>query len=283
MKTIAAFIKDPDTSKRFIAYLVDLVKDLGTGLHMLSIENPANYPMGAQEMTGVAVANLQTTLEARVKETKKQLERTVNELVSRREDQVNIKVSTMVGNEIAMISQLLENNEAHMLAMEYREMSGFWKKDTYVKEMMRNIQCPIWVVPEDAEYRGLHHIIYATDYHREDIPTLQRLIHLTRPFSPKIEALHITDNVDFDEKVKKAGFQKMLETKTGYPDISLTALLERNGYDMTGLINSYASRVQADLIVVLKENKNFMERLFYPSSSEKMVEESDNPILVYHE
>ena len=283
MKTLLAIIRDPHESDGFIRYLVDLARDLDTRVHLLYIENPAQYPLGAPDTTGVAVANLQKSLEVKVKEAQKILNQHLQKMMPKIAGEVIAEVSGRVGNEVILIDEMVEANEAPMLALEYKHMSGFWQKDTFVKEMMRNIKCPVWVVPENIEYNGLHHIVYATDYHEEDIPTLRRLVDLTRSFSPEIEALHITDDIDFDEKVKKAGFQKMLETKTGYQRISLTTLRDHKGHDMTGLISSYASRTKTDLIAVLKENKNFLERIFHPSSSEKIVEESDKTILVFHE
>lgn len=283
MKTLLAMIRDPQASDGFIRYLIDLARDLDLRVHLLHVENPAQYPLGTPDTTGVAVANLQKSLEGKVKEARKTLNRHLQEMMPKIAGEVIVQVSARVGNELVLINEMIEKEEAHMLALEYKHVSGFWQRNTFVKEMMRSIKCPVWVVPEDSEYKGLHHIVYATDYHEEDIPTLRRLIGLTRPFSPEIEALHITDDIDFDEKVKKAGFQKMLETKTGYRQISLTTLRDQNGHDMTEMINSYASRSKTDLIVVLKENKNFLERIFHPSSSEKIVEESEKTILVFHE
>lgn len=276
-------IRDPQASDDFIRYLVDLSRDLGTRIHLLYVENPAQYPLGAPDTTGVEVANLQRSLGIKVKEAKKVLEEHLQEIMPNLGEDVNVEVSTGVGNETILIDEMVEKNEAHMLALEYKHVSGFWQKDTFVKEMMRSIRCPVWVVPEETEYKGLHHIVYATDYQEEDIPTLKRLINLTRSFAPEIEALHITDNLDFDERVRKTGFQQMLETRTGYQKISLTSLRYNNGHDITDLINSYASRTKTDLIVVLKENKNFLERIFHPSSSERMVEGAERPILVFHE
>lgn len=283
MKTLLAIIRDPQASDGFIRYLVDLARDLDTRVHLLYMENPAQYPLGAPDTTGVAVANLQKSLEVKVKEARKILNQHLQKMMPKIAGEVIVEVSARVGNEVILIDEMIEADEAHMLALEYKHMSGFWQRDTFVNDMMRNIKCPVWVVPENIEYKGLHHIVYATDYHEEDIPTLRRLVALTRSFSTQIEALHITDDIDFDEKVKKAGFQKMLETKTGYQQISLTTLRDQKGHDMTGLINSYASRTKTDLIAVLKENKNFLERIFHPSSSEKIVEESDITILVFHE
>jgi nucleotide-binding universal stress UspA family protein len=283
MKTILGMIRDPQTSDGFIQYLFELAKDLNVQVHLLYVENPAQYPLGVQDTTGAALANLQKSLEKKVDEGKKILNQHLQEMMPTIAGKVIVEVSTRIGNEAMLIDEMVNKGQAHMLAVEYRHMSGFWQKDSFVKEMMRSVRCPVWVVPEDTEYKGLHHIVYATDYHEEDIRTLQRLIDLTGSFSPEIEALHITDSIDFDEKVKKEGFQKMLVKKTGYAQISLTSLHEHNGHDMTKLINSYANRTKTDLIVVLKENKNFLERIFTPSSSEKIVSETKRPILVFHE
>lgn len=283
MKTLLAIIRNPQASDGFIRYLIDLARDLSARVHLIYIENPAQYPLGAPDTTGVAVANLQKSLGAKVKEAEKTLNNHLQEIIPGIAGEEMVKVSAKVGNEAVLIEEMVTKNEVHMLALEYKHVSGFWLKDTFVKEMMRTMKCPVWVVPEGAEYQGLHHIVYATDYQEEDISTLRRLIEMTHTFSPEIEALHISDNLDFDEKVKKAGFQQMLENKTGYQMISLNTLQERNGHDMPDLINSYASRTRTDLIVVLKENKNFLERIFNPSSSEKIMEESDKTILVFHE
>ena len=74
----------------------------------------------------------------------------------------------------------------------------------------------------------------------------------------------------------------MLETKTEYTNISVKALVERSGDDMVKLINSYAAMKNADLIVVLKKNRNFLDRIFNPSSSEKIIQKAEKPVLVYH-
>ncbi len=278
-----AVIRDIEVSNHFIRYVANLAKDLDSGLHLFYVENPANYPMGTPEMTGVAVANLQESLQAKVEEAKRKIKLQVEELGPRLSDDLVTQVSTRVGNGTMLIQEMVENREADMVALEYKHISSFWKKDSYLREMMRNISCPVWVIPELTEYSGLKNILYATDYHEEDIPTLKSLISLTRSFSPEIDALHITERVDFDERVKKEGFQQMLETKTGYAQISLKVLTEGNGHDMFDLLKGYASRIKADLIVVLKENKNFLERVFNPGTSEKVIRKVDIPVLVFHE
>jgi nucleotide-binding universal stress UspA family protein len=283
MKTMLAVIRDLHGAGHFISYVSDLAADLSAGLHLLYVENPANYPLGAPEMSGVAVANLQKSLEVKVTEAREKIGRLVKDMGSGISEDLFIEISSRVGNEASLIQEMAENQQVHMVAVEYKQMATFWGTNSYVKHLLRNLTCPVWVIPEGSEYSGLKHILYATDYHQEDISTLKRLIGFTRSLSPEVDALHITDRVDFDERVRKEGFKQMLESKTGYQKISLKVLLEGNGHDMYDLLKGYASRTQADLIVVLKENKNFLERLFSPSASEKMVDETELPVLVFHE
>lgn len=74
--------------------------------------------------------------------------------------------------------------------------------------------------------------------------------NISRHFSPGITALHITDNYDFEVRIKKAGFQEMVQTRTDHDKISVKSLVDKNGDDMGQLINDYASLIDADLIVV---------------------------------
>lgn len=282
MRTLLGYIRNPSEAQSIITYLLALSKDLNTNLHLLYLENPANHPMGSPELTGVAVANLQQSLEARIEKGKQTLQVLVDQMMPQIEGKVVVDITTAIGNEVATVGEMLDSGKVQMMALENSGADGLWWKDSLVNTMVRNLECPLWVIPQNPEYHPFRNIIYATDYHEEDISTLQKLIDLTHPLSPKILALHINDNADFEVRVKTAGFQKMLETKTAYNNISAKALIEKNGEDLVQLIHSYAAMNRADLIVVLKENRNFLDRIFNPSSSEKILKAANSPVLVYH-
>jgi nucleotide-binding universal stress UspA family protein len=282
MRTLLGVIRKPDRSHGIINYLVELSKDLGTNLHLLYVENPANHVLGAPNLTGVAVANLQRSLELRIEEGKKTLKDIVGQMMSRIAGKKMVEFSAAIGDEVSIAGEMIASGKVQMLAIENRESNGLWWQDTMIREMVRNIDCPVWVIPGNAEYFSFRRIIYATDYQKEDIPTLQKLINLMHQLSPQILVLHITGNVDFEERVKTTGFQKMLESRTAYNNISAKVLAEKKGDNLVQLVNSYAAMNNADLIVVLKENKNFLERIFHPSSSERIMKAANTPVLVYH-
>jgi nucleotide-binding universal stress UspA family protein len=196
--------------------------------------------------------------------------------------EVIVEISNEIGNENRIARDKVEAGEVQMVMIEGSGKSSAWLEDNMVKDIVREINCPVWIIPENTEYRPFHHIIYATDYHEEDLPTIKRLIEFTHNLNPRITALHITDNVDFELKIKNVGFKKMLETKAGNNRVEVKALVDQEGNQMAELLHLYASREGADLMVVLKENRLFLERLFKPSSSERIIEESGLPVLVFH-
>jgi nucleotide-binding universal stress UspA family protein len=60
-------------------------------------------------------------------------------------------------------------------------------------------------------------------------------------------------------------------------------LNESSNNDTAELLNDYALLIKADLIVVLKENKSFFERIFKSDPAKKIIKKSMLPVLVFHE
>jgi nucleotide-binding universal stress UspA family protein len=283
MKALIAMILEPEGSRGFIEYAVNLARDLNTNVHLLYVENPDNIPLGTPDMTGAATVQLQRILEERVKHAKATLGRYAEDLMDQISGKIIMDISAETDTERSVLERMIRENEDQMVIMESSGVDSFWAGRSPTRDIVSNVGCPIWVVPRDAEYETFRQIIYATDYNEEDIPTLLRLIGLTHSFSPHITALHITDSVDFDLKVKKAGFQEIIRAKTDYRKINVETLMEKDRDDVARIINDYAARTGADLIVVLKENRNFLERIFRSSSTDKIIKHARIPVLVYHE
>jgi len=66
----------------------------------------------------------------------------------------------------------------------------------------------------------------------------------------------------------------------GYDKISFAVREDENVVE--GIMD-YARNGNFDLIVLLKENRNFLQRLFTRSDSNKILSESDVPVMVFHE
>ncbi|NJM15186.1 MAG: universal stress protein [Bacteroidales bacterium] len=180
-----------------------------------------------------------------------------------------------------IIEEHVVQNKADMVILEGESI--FWPQKDFNMDVIRSVKCPVWVIPRPVKYKPLKEVVYATDYKEEDISTLKKLIPLTKPFEPNITALHVTDNRDFNEKVTNAGFAKLVRDKTGYDNISIKTIRENGSSNIAELVNDFSLMLGAQLIVVLKENNGFMERLFKSSTTKEIINEARLPVLVYHE
>jgi nucleotide-binding universal stress UspA family protein len=282
MKTLLLLIRNPAASEWCINYAIDLAKDLHLKVVLFYVENPSSHHSTVPHLSGAALEQLHHNLKEKALLARDSLAGQVNDLKRKSDEKVQVEVYTAIGNEIALINQMVEEKKAHMvmLASERKGNTGYNR--AFVDEVSRNVNCPVWIIPENTRYHSIDSIIYATDYQEEDISTLRKVIDLTHYLSPEITALHITKNPDFQLKIKNAGFQEIVQNKTGYESLSVKSLEEKNGKGIPEMIGDFAAKDKSSLIVVLRDNKEFFDRIFNPSISRKIVHDAGYPVLVYH-
>ena len=280
MKTLLAIINEPEKAKGFIGYVAHLAQDLLANVHLMYVQEPYDYSLG-QPPASAAINSVMAIQKSNAENANKKFAMHIKEVHDTISGDISISYSVEIASLISIVEEYCTENKADMVILEDHEKSGFWFQNTSENDIINHVNCPVWVIPPGADYKPLKEIIYATDYKKEDIPTLKNLIGLTSRFSPAITALHITDSVDFEEKVKKAGFREMLQTETEYKNITVKSLVEKSNENSAQLINEYALNTNADVIVVLKENRNFIERILNPSSTKKILKEARLPVLVY--
>jgi nucleotide-binding universal stress UspA family protein len=281
MKNLLAIINDANESKEFIRYVANMAIDLNANVKLLYVQEPF-YPIGgAVGATGAVYAEVHQNQEA-LSTAKEILLKHISDITSILPDSLVINISTEYGNTSLIAKEFVSDKKADMLVLEGQENEGFWEQSSGNKEIISQVECPVLIIPNHAFFKAFTEIIYATDYNEEDITGLKKLLSFAQPFSPNITALHITDNIDFKAKVEQAGFLDMLHKRTNYEKLSVRILDESSNDDIAQLINDYASLINADLIVVLKENKTFFERIFQTDSVKEIIKESMLPVLVFH-
>ncbi|MEA3478617.1 MAG: universal stress protein [Bacteroidota bacterium] len=282
MKTLLVLIHEPKSSRGLIKYSVNLARELSLNLQLIYVENPKLPAMGTPNLSAKAMEQLQRNLEQSVKETEIILTRYVKEFMNLISGEMIIDITAEVNSEIKVLEKLIGEGHGKLLVLESTDKHSSWSDNLITNEIISSVECPVWIVPGGAEYYTPEEIVYATDYKSQDINTLVRLVDMLGKFSPTITALHITDDAGFESKIKETGFQKMLQNNTGYQKINLNALLEA-GQDISKLINDFAIATEADLIVILKENRSFLERIFKASPGKKIIKHASIPVLVFHE
>jgi nucleotide-binding universal stress UspA family protein len=287
MRTLLALISDRLHSEKFIRYTVGMATDLKYNLHLFYIPNPARYMLSSGTVSGTSHPlgyNLDVTgLEKERQEALKSIKENLANINDGLYEQINIEISAEAGTADMIINHLISDEKVDMVVLEGDEESDFMRLDTSGMGIINKINCPGWIIPFGSIYTQFKKIIYATDYNEADIQTLNRLIELTKDFSPEITALHITGSKDFEEKTMQLGFEEMLTMETNFDNISFKSIIDRGDKSFGEYINDTAVDIQADLIVLLKENKRFIEKIFKASSTAKIIKKARLPLLVFHE
>lgn len=283
MKTLIALIKNPEESKGFIRYSIQLAEKLESNLHLLHTADLEGYPLGTSNISGQAYMEMKSSLENRAKRVKDLLYKYSEEIAQELTTKVHVDVSAEIGKESLILNGMIDDFlEGSMVVLEGHAEEDVWYKHDQTKNIVLSVSCPVWVIPAASTFNSFHRIVYASDYSKEDMAVLNRVIRILKPFSPQLTALHVTDDMDFDLKVKQAGFQKMLQEKTQYDRIMVETLVENVGEDMSSAISNYCQKFGTDLIVLLQENTGFLKKIFTESPTVKILKQVELPVLVYH-
>ncbi|MBW6500754.1 MAG: universal stress protein [Bacteroidales bacterium] len=281
MKKLALLLNEPNGSKEVIVYAVLLAKDLNATVQILHIQNPQIY--GTHESMGTAVAQAQEYLQKNSETAKKTVDEYILEIRNEISSVPAIEFKSEIGIATGILEDKVANGEIDMLMIQGQPEKAFWTQSISNMEIIRSVQCPIWIIAPDTKYQAFNKIIYATDYKEADVTTLNRVIDLTRPFLSEITALHISEKDHFVEEVKAAGLDEVLKQKTNFNNIRAKMVINKEDRDLIDILNEEAERTNANLIVVLKENRNFFEAIFKSSFTSKLIRNAQLPVLVFHE
>ncbi len=264
-----------------------MASDFRLHLQLIYIQNPALFTFRSDSAVSTSHPVHDeidiTRLETDRKNALEAIEARLNELRKENSLEVPSEISSETGAIDVTVNQYISENKAEMLILENRNDQGFWFLDPTNLKVVLNTSCPSWIIQPEAQYNPCKKIIYATDYKEADIHTISNLINLTGRFSPVITALHVTDSGKFEEKALKSGFREKLVKETGYAKISVESIIDKQDNTLGEIINDFAVDNNADLIVLFKTNKGFIERIIKSSSTKNILKKVKLPVLVYHE
>ena len=283
MKTLLAIVNEPKESKRFLFYVAGLAVNLSAQVKILTVHTPAKYPMGMTDNSGLGTLEMKRNQDIIIDESEKILKKYAGEITEKIANHIFVEVISYTGFAAEKAEDLVSNNIVDMLVLEGQQDDGFWLQTSSNMDIVEKVNCPIWIIPKGEIYKPFTDIVYATDYKKEDIASLNKLIKTFPHYTPNITALHITDSIDFDERIKKEGFIEMLQKQTAYNQLSVKAIYQSKHDDLPELINEFAIKSEADLLVLLKENKSFFKRIFNTSQTKELLKITVLPVLVYHE
>lgn len=141
--------------------------------------------------------------------------------------------------------------------------------------------CPVLVIPVNAIFNDIKKIVFATDYHKNDVESINFLSTIAMKFNAEILVVHessvtLTNNLERDlfEIFKNEVIQKV-----SYKNISFKFII---GYDISKDLNLILEEEHADLLAISTRKRNIFVKLFERSLTKLITHHTKIPVIAFH-
>jgi nucleotide-binding universal stress UspA family protein len=148
-------------------------------------------------------------------------------------------------------------------------------------KMVERKVCPVLIVPEEADMNHIKNVMLTSDFKNTHNSTPSAPIKdFLNVFKPQ---LHIV-NVDKEHFISLTGSyeKEKQELKTMFQEYNPEFYFMRL-FDVDEAVNLFAEEMNIDLIIVVRKNRSFMDKLLKASRTKSLTYHSKLPILVMHE
>lgn len=152
---------------------------------------------------------------------------------------------------------------------------------TNTLNVIRNISCPVLIIPPDATFEGMKKVVFTSDFKDVARTTpFNSLKKILDEFKPELDILNVDSEhyVELTEEFKKE--REAMEDKLSsyHPNFSFL-----RAYDFLEGINDYVETRNIDLIITVPRKHSFLSQLFKTSHTKKLAYHSNVPIIAIPE
>ncbi|QXP58338.1 universal stress protein [Olleya sp. HaHaR_3_96] len=143
-------------------------------------------------------------------------------------------------------------------------------------QVLKYVQCPILVIPENYQYKRPKHIVFTTNfmirYKRRELKLLNRI---ATPYRSKIDLLYLSKypKLSIRQEDNKAFIMETLpENNVNY--------VNEDHKNITDAIQSYITKNDIDLLVMVNTRHSFLEHILFKSTIDTITLHIEIPFLV---
>ena len=183
------------------------------------------------------------------------------------------------GDELAQASE-----DYDMVVMGTTGQTGFLEKifGSVSSSVSQRAHCPVLLVPHDAHFQTIRHIIYASNYESADKEMVDKLAEFNSPFKAHVHFVHVKRHKDIPvgfTQVKEEIFRELF--KTGEPAFAFD-MAEVENDDIVEGLSQYAEELKADLAVMVTRHRSIWQSILHHSQTKRMALATHIPLMVLH-
>lgn len=182
------------------------------------------------------------------------------------------------------IKSIAREEEVDLIVLPLSGQKDFNKRQLKIirDNIFEKNRASLLVFPHECEFRPIRNIVFATDLKRlfNYQSYISDVVRYARSFESAIHFIHVSNKNNAEEwehsEIYKL-IRQVLEKDKAHSFKSL------HGKSILESVNQYVKESQADLLVVVKHQQNFMESIFHESVSKEISLISKIPVLVMRE
>lgn len=282
MNTLLICTNPIEQAKNLLIYGIKLAKDLNLKielLHILDTSDMSYLAGGAQVGAGPAAITMKEIHDKEKKKTQEFIDQIIE--VGKKVESSIPPLSSRV--ELGHLRKTLpaetsrEDVKLLLLANYDQDNYSILKNNISLIEKM---YCPVFIVPPNFKYTGVKRVLYATAFEEQDISALQSTVTFAQDFNAEVIVLHVTEDENYEETLKYKGIEKEIKENIDYQKVIIK---QTKNEEIAKGIMHFARNNSADVLSLLKKDKNFLEELFMIDTAKKIIKESSLPIYVFCE
>ena len=180
------------------------------------------------------------------------------------------------------LENMAEHTLSHDIDMVVMGITGSSKiaqvfMGTNTLNVIRNISCPVMIIPPNAQYTGIKKVVFTSDF--EDVARTTPFAALAKildAFKPSLDILNVDSEhyVELTEEFKLEREAMEMNLNQYHPEFSFL-----RAYDFLEGINEYVEAKHIDAIITLPRKHGFLSQLFKTSHTKKLAYHSTVPII----
>lgn len=207
-------------------------------------------------------------------------ERCLQELKNEKKIDCDLNFEYYTGTPLDILGSMYKKGLFDMLILQNEDSGNPYQS---IKNIIRTLNCPIWIIPREIKPSPIKKILYTTDYQPGDIAAIKQAVSLLNSKIDDLTIIHlITEKRNFHQEIKQIGFETLLKEETKASGIKCITREAHEKKSISEIMSNLLIQEGCDLIVALKENKNIFQKIFFRSFTSKMLKDFNYPVLILH-
>ncbi|ASB49897.1 universal stress protein [Alkalitalea saponilacus] len=142
-------------------------------------------------------------------------------------------------------------------------------------DVIKHVHNPMMAVPKTAQYRSPDKVVFVTDFKTIDQKIATPVLDLVNMFNSEL----LFVNAIQEEEIDRLSSERRVASF--FPGVKLSFHFV-DGDDVCRSICDFTEENAAEMVVMVRHNYSFFERLFHPSLTKKMVMHPQFPMVILH-